>query len=190
MSGFFLGEIKLVPYNFAPKYWANCNGQILSIAQNTALFSLLGTTYGGNGTTTFALPDLRGRVAVGQSQGPGLSNRTLGEVLGTETVTLTSSTLPSHSHGLTTANAKPVMGVRKDAPTSSVPNGGFIAGANIYIPKNAAAGPDAGLHSTTVGFGQGATTDSTGGNQPHANVQPYLVLKYIIATSGIFPSRN
>ena len=104
----FLGQLMLVPYNFAPRGWAFCNGQIMSIAQNTALFSLLGTTYGGNGQTTFALPDLRGRVAVSAGQGPGLQNYSLGEIAGSETVTLISSQMPAHTHlvGASTGSAQ------------------------------------------------------------------------------------
>src|SRR5215211_4319727 len=101
MSEPFIGQIMLVPYNFAPRGWAFCAGQILPIAQNTALFSLLGTTFGGNGQTTFALPDLRGRAPIGQGQGPGLSNISLGEAAGTETVTLLSTNMPAHSHTVT-----------------------------------------------------------------------------------------
>src|SRR3712207_3315813 len=100
MSEPFIGEIRMVGFNFAPRGWATCDGQLLSIAQNTALFSLLGTTYGGNGQTTFALPDLRGRAALHQGQGPGLTNRVIGEASGTETVTLTTNQMPSHSHGV------------------------------------------------------------------------------------------
>jgi microcystin-dependent protein len=144
----FLAEIILFAGNFAPRGWAFCQGQILSIAQNTALFSLLGTTYGGNGTTTFALPDLRGRVPVGQGQGPGLSAYTLGEVSGSESRTLTVNQLASHTHVVNASNGS-ATGTR---PSGNVPSGG--------------------------------------GSQPFDTRQPYLVLNYIIALVGIFPSRN
>lgn len=167
----FLGEICLYPYNFAPRGWAFCQGQILSIAQNTALFSLLGTTYGGNGQTTFALPDLRGRCAVSSGQGPGLSPYDLGEVTGTETVTLTQQQIPVHPHT--------VAAVDDDA-TTSIPSGNLLAniGAKGYSnkPGNAQMSP------TMIGGG--------GGNQPHSNIQPLLCLNYCIALEGIFPSRN
>jgi microcystin-dependent protein len=164
----FLGEIRLFPYNFAPRGWAFCNGQILSIAQNTALFALLGTTYGGNGQTTFALPDLRGRVANSSGQGPGLSSYSLGQVGGTETVTLTQQEIPSHNHQVNSTNA--------DA-TSSRPGGN--------VPS--AGGGYAGAASNTMAPNM---IGNTGGNQPHTNVQPYLTLNYCIALEGIFPSRN
>ena len=168
MSTPFLGEIRIFPYNFAPRGWALCNGQILSIAQNTALFSLLGTTYGGNGQTTFALPDLRGRVPNSSGQGPGLSSYSLGQVGGTEAVTLTQQELPSHNHAVNSTNA--------DA-TSSRPGGNFPAAGGGYnsAPSNNMAP---------------AMIANAGGNQPHNNVQPYLTLNYCIALEGIYPSRN
>jgi microcystin-dependent protein len=164
----FLGEIRIFPYNFAPRGWAFCNGQILSISQNTALFSLLGTTYGGNGQTTFALPDLRGRVPNSSGQGPGLSSYTLGQVGGTETVTLTQSEMPSHNHGVNSTNA--------DA-TSARPGGNFPAAGGGY---NSASSNT--MAPTMIG--------NAGGSQPHSNVQPYLTLNYCIALTGIYPSRN
>lgn len=166
----FIGEIRLLPYNFAPNGWALCNGQIMSIAQNTALFSLLGTTYGGNGQTTFALPDLRGRVAVSSGQGPGLSDYTLGEQSGLESVTLTQGQMPIHNHGVNCSTGDPDQGN---------PRNGFPANAPSY-----AAGATAGA---TMNAGMIA---NTGGNQPHENRSPYLVLNYCIALVGIFPSRN
>jgi microcystin-dependent protein len=167
----FIGEIMLVPYNFAPRGWAFCQGQILAIAQNTALFSLLGTTYGGNGQTTFALPDLRGRCAISSGQGPGLSSYTLGEVTGVEAVTLQSTQLPPHSH---TVNA-----LDDDAgtsiPTNSVP-------ANIAAKGYANKAPNTTMSPNMITGG--------GGNQPHNNIQPLLVLNYCIALQGLFPPRN
>jgi len=170
MSQPFLGEIFIVPYNFAPRGYAFCQGQILSIAQNTALFSLLGTTFGGNGQTTFALPDLRGRMPLGVGQGPGLSNIDLGQVGGTESVTLTQNQLPTHSHGAASTQA---------AGTSTRPSNQFPAsGQAIY---------GAATDGTTLNAG---FIKNSGGSQPTSIVQPFLGLNYIIALEGIFPSRN
>ena len=173
MSEPFLAEIRLLPYNFAPRGWAFCQGQILSIAQNTALFSLLGTTYGGNGVTTFALPDLRGRVAVHVGQGHGLSPYVLGQQGGTETVTLSSTQLAPHAHAPNCLNANG----NKTSPTN-----------NIWA-KDAAGKPQYG---TTKAAGTMAPNiiGSSGGGQAHNNIQPYLALNYCIALQGIFPSRN
>jgi microcystin-dependent protein len=168
MSEPFIGEIRLLPFNFAPRGWAFCQGQILSIAQNTALFSLLGTTYGGNGTTTFALPDLRGRVAVSAGQGPGLSSYTLGQQSGVESVTLLTTQMPSHSH---------LVNCNSGDADSGTPLNKFPAGASSY----------SGSAGSTMNPG---TIGNAGGSQPHTNVQPLLVLNYCIALEGIFPSRN
>jgi microcystin-dependent protein len=164
----FLGEIRAFGFNFAPRGWAMCNGQLLPIAQNQALFSLLGTTYGGNGQTTFALPDLRGRVPIHMGQGPGLSSKDLGEQAGQEAQTLSVNEMPAHTH------AQPASSGEQDTnrPGNAVPaRGGVYAGS-----------------------GDGSTfmdpTTTTGGSQPHNNMQPYLVLNYCIAITGIFPSRN
>jgi microcystin-dependent protein len=167
----FLGEITLYPYNFAPRGWAFCQGQILPIAQNTALFSLLGTTYGGNGQTTFALPDLRGRVAVSAGQGPGLTPYTLGEVTGTESITLLQTQIPIHTH---------TVGAVDDDPTTGIPTGALLA--NIAAKGYSKAAANAQMSPSMIGGG--------GGNQPHSNIQPLLVLNYCIALEGIFPSRN
>ena len=171
MSDPFLGELKLLPFNFAPRGWAFCQGQILSIAQNTALFSLLGTTYGGNGQTTFALPDLRGRVPIGQGQGPGLSPYDLGQVGGTETVTLTNANLPAHTHQVraTTEDANSAQ------PGNNLP---AAVGAGAYGSQT----PDTTMSVSMIA--------PSGSNQPFNNVQPYLTLNWCIALSGIFPSRN
>ena len=171
MSEPFLGEIRLVPYNFAPRGWARCDGQLLSIAQNTALFSLLGTTYGGNGQTTFALPDLRGRAALHNGQGPGLSNYAEGQVGGEEYHTLTQPEMPAHNHTVQAA-----MTGNSNTPLNSVL-------ANVRKNKYA-ADPD---NNTPMDPNM---ISPTGGSQAHNNLQPYLVLEYIIALEGIFPSRN
>jgi microcystin-dependent protein len=179
MSAPFIGEIRAFGFNFAPKTWAMCNGQLLQISQNAALFSLLGTQYGGNGVQTFGLPDLRGRAAMNQGQGPGLSNYVIGEQIGTETVTLVSTEMPQHNHLWAANNA---------AGDTAAPINNFLAGAivptnNVPVPTYAAPG------GATVPLAA-AMLGLTGNNQPHQNMQPYLVVTYCIALSGIFPSRN
>lgn len=175
MSSPFLGEIRMFCGNFAPRQWALCNGQILPISQNTALFSLLGTTYGGNGSSNFALPDLQGRAPLHRGQGPGLSSYVLGQSGGSATVTLLTSEIPSHLH---TAR-------------------GDVAGGGT-------AAPSAGANWTSVGRGRPApygTVTSlvamsptallpTGGSAPHNNLSPYLTVNFIIAQAGIYPSRS
>ena len=160
-----LGEIKMFAGNFAPKGWMLCNGQLLSIAQNTALFSILGTTYGGDGRTTFALPDLRGRAPLGTGAGPGLSQVTLGERGGVDSMTLTQANLPPHSHAL------------------AVSHGDVDAKVAGYLAH--------GIWSTTGGEAAPADTiAATGGGQPFDNRQPYLGVNFIIAVQGIYPSRD
>lgn len=165
----FIGQISIFGFNFAPRGWAFCNGQILSIAQNTALFSLLGTTYGGNGTTTFALPNLQSRVPVHFGQGSGLSAYVLGQQAGTETVTLTAGQMPQHNHAL---NAFATTGT-ETVPANGVP-------ANTQGSVNATA--NTAFASAAVGL--------AGSNQPHPNIPPYLALNFSIALEGIFPSRS
>jgi microcystin-dependent protein len=173
MSDQFLGEIRLVPYNFAPRGWAFCNGQLMAISQNTALFSLIGTFYGGDGNQTFALPDLRCRFAMHQGEGAGLSQRVIGEVAGEEQVTLTTAQMPTHNH---TIEATDTLG--------------SIASANGAVPARApkdrrfGAAPDG---NTPMNPGMVAMA---GGSQAHDNMPPFLVMSYIIALTGIFPSRN
>lgn len=180
----FVGEIKIVPYNFAPQGWAFCNGQQLSIQQNAALFSLLGTTYGGNGTTTFALPDFRGRVPV--HQGTSLQMTVvMGEASGSSTNTLILSEMPAHNHVLAVNNTA--------AATSNVntPANTTVLGQSVGVPSQ-------GANFTVNMYGTTAPTASlapaslanAGSSQPHENRQPYLVLHFIIALQGIFPSRN
>jgi microcystin-dependent protein len=171
MSEPFLGEIRIFAGNFAIRGWAFCQGQLLAISQNAALFSLLGTQFGGNGTSTFGLPDLRGRVPVGQGQGPGLSLYTVGEQNGTETVTLLPTQLPVHNHLLQTRNSR--------ADRSNA-NGAMLAQASDAIYATGT--------STTQLAPQ--SISPTGGSQPHNNMQPFLALNFIIALQGIFPSRN
>lgn len=167
----FLGELAMFGNNFCPNGWAPAQGQILSIAQNTALFALLGTTYGGNGVTTFALPDLRGRTAIGEGQGPGLSNRILGEQGGSETVTLLSSEMPAHTH---TANATSLPGNTSN-PTMALPARKSRTQLYRVGTPNTTMAPDA------IGI--------TGGSQPHENMPPFLTMTWCIAMQGIFPSR-
>jgi len=168
----FLGEIRYVSFNFAPQGWALCDGQLLAIKENTALFELIGTSFGGDGVNTFALPDMRGRVPVGTGQGAGLSNRVLGEQGGAEAVALTVAQMPKHRHSL-----KASSGVAD----SKAPAGDVLAdsaGAAIY----ATHAPDVALNSGSIG--------ATGEGQPHENMQPYLGMTCIIALQGIFPTQN
>jgi len=183
MSEPFIGQIIIFAGNFAIRGYAMCNGQILSIAQNTALFSILGTTYGGNGQTTFALPDLRGRVPNHQGQGPGLSNYSLGQVAGTENVTLLSTQMPQHVHTFA-------------VPTSTATGNDAQPGNNLPAAGTVTvSGADAELLSYRSGVNaDGAmkpgNTGIAGGSQPFPIYPPYLTLNYLIALEGIFPSRN
>lgn len=170
----YVGEIIMFAGNFAPRNWAFCNGQLLHIVDNTTLFSILGTFYGGDGVTTFALPDLRGRVAIHNGQGPGLSNRNLGEKAGTESQTLTVNQMPVHNH---------LMMVHPTEATNSLP-------AEGYLGKTGDGAPDF-YHSEGAPTGQLATDaiHNTGGNQPISIMQPYNTVNFIIALEGIYPSR-
>jgi microcystin-dependent protein len=176
----FLAQIGLFPFNFAPRGWALCNGQILSISQNTALFALLGTTYGGNGTTNFALPNLQGSVPVGFGQGPGLSLYDLGESGGTAFVTLLTSEMPLHTHF---ANAT------TDRGNSTVATGNVPATGAAGTPQKPTV---AKIYSSNAPNTQlnPAALSVAGGSQPHNNMQPYLTLNFCIALQGIFPSRS
>ncbi|HEX5502327.1 MAG TPA: tail fiber protein [Thermomicrobiales bacterium] len=168
----FLGEIRMFGGNFAPKGWAFCNGQLLPIAQNTALFSLLGTTYGGNGQTTFGLPDLRGRAPLHWGQGPGLSPYTQGEQGGQEQITLISGQMPTHAHA---ANAVAGGG------NNSSPAGNVWAASTTRDSIYASGSPGTTMNPAAIG--------NAGGNQPHENRQPYLTVSFIIALEGIYPTR-
>lgn len=178
----FIGEIKILGFNFAPLGYQTCQGQLLSIAQNTALFALLGTTYGGNGQVTFGLPDLQSRIPVGQGQGAGLPSRTLGEVSGVTSLTLLTSNIPAHVHS--------AAGISINVPV-------FEGGADTDSPVNAVlANTKSGAYaSTTNGNGSsvvasGITGMSSGASTPFSVENPCLTLNYSIATEGIFPSRN
>jgi microcystin-dependent protein len=177
MSEPYIGEIIMFAGNFAPRGWAFCNGQILSIAQNTALFSILGTTYGGNGQTTFALPNLQGRVPMHWGAGPGLTPRDLGETSGTETVTLISSQMPAHNH---------IVNANTAAGTGTEPTNSFIAG----VADANSGGLFPAFESTANTTLNPMAVGVAGGSQPHANMQPYQCVSFIIALQGVFPSRN
>lgn len=169
----FIASIILFAGNFAPRGWAFCQGQILSIAQNTALFSLLGTTFGGNGQTTFALPDLRGRVPVHPGQGPGLSAYSLGQSGGSETTTLLLSNLPAHSHALNAVS---------EAGDASAPAGAYLANTGALDKEYKTSGTVVPMNTGAIG--------TQGSSQPFNNVQPYLAVNFIICIEGIYPSRN
>jgi microcystin-dependent protein len=174
MSEPFIGEIRMFAGNFAPRGWAFCNGQILSIAQNTALFSLLGTTYGGDGRTTFALPNLQGRAPMHQGQGPGLTNRVLGETAGEENVTLLTTQMPVHTH----QPQADASGGGQTSPASAT----WGAGGRGRPAAYSATSPNATLSPQALAV--------AGGSQPHNNRSSYLGVSFIIATQGIYPSRN
>lgn len=171
----YIGQIIMAGFNFAPRNYAFCDGRLIGIAQNSALFSLLGTTYGGDGQVTFALPNLQSRVSVHQGQGPGLQNYPIGMATGSETVTLLMSNLPAHNHivnaSTSTANAQENPGGNYPGVDTSG------TGATFYNTS-----PDTTMNVQMVG--------ASGGNQPHNNLQPYLTINFCIALYGVFPSRN
>jgi microcystin-dependent protein len=169
MSEPFLGEIRMFAGNFPPRGWAKCDGQLMAISQNDALFALLGTTYGGDGVTTFGLPDLRSRIPLHQGQGTGLSSYALGQAAGTETITLTSNQIPQHSHLMSAPNAS------TNSPSLAAFGSNGLA---IYKVPPASATMAANI------------IQNAGGNQPHENLMPFLVVTFIIALEGIFPSQN
>lgn len=170
-----LGEIRAVPFNFAPVGWATCDGQLMSISQNTALFSLLGTTYGGDGKSTFALPDLRGATPIHAGQGPGLSSYALGEAGGAETVTLNAYELPPHRHAVHATNS---------FGTSNSPVGAHFAEAHVGTTAETT------YRNATDNLMSKTSFGGAGGNQAHNNMAPYLTLTFIIALQGVFPSRS
>lgn len=175
MSEPFIGEIKMVSWNFAPRGWAFCNGQILPINQNQALFSLLGTTYGGNGQTTFALPNLQGRMPIGFGNG-----HNLGDVGGETAHTLIASEMTAHTHDVTLKGAT--------IPNTASPSNAVFAPVKLGAATYKAFANGAAANTSTPL--KGSPTTSVGGSQPHENMPPYSVLNYVIALQGIFPSRN
>lgn len=179
----FMGTVMPFGFNFAPKGWATCSGQQMSIQQNSALFSLLGTAFGGNGTQTFGLPDLRSRVAVGQGQGPGLSTYVMGEMTGSESTTMSVNQMPAHNHTVLASTAAATVTTPTGVEFLGAPNGedtnlGAVT-VKLYAP---AGGTQVTLAPTSVGV--------TGGSQPISILQPLLVINYSIALQGLFPSRN
>jgi len=172
MSDPFVAEIRIYPFNFAPRGWAFCDGQLLPISQNTALFSLLGTTYGGNGKSTFGLPNFMGSAPMQQGQGPGLSLRDLGEVGGSDFVTLLRTEMPLHTHALQGSSSP------ADSPSPAGAADSRVTGATPYQPPG---GPQVTMAGQAVGI--------AGGSLPHNNLQPYLTLNFCIALQGIFPAR-
>jgi microcystin-dependent protein len=175
----FIGEVRIFGFNFAPRNYMLASGQLLSIAQHTALFSILGTTYGGNGTTNFALPNLNGTACMGNGNGAGLTPRVLGEQVGETTVTILSTEMPMHNHMMNSAvvaTVTPAQLQKTPGPTALF---SFSGPGNAY---STVATPAVNMSPLAIG--------PTGGNQPHTNVQPFLVLNYCIAIQGLFPTRN
>jgi len=177
MSEPFIAEIRIFAGNFAPRSWAFCDGQLLPISQNTALFSLIGTTYGGDGRTTVALPNLQGRAPVHPGRGPGLTSRRLGERGGVESVTLTEAQIPNHNHNLTASLEETEFDGTPD-PTNAA-TGVVEGGKDIYT----------NVSSPTVPLSADAIAPA-GGSQPHNNMQPFITVSYIIALQGLYPSRS
>jgi microcystin-dependent protein len=180
MSNPFVAEIRIFPFNFAPKGWAFCDGQILPLSQNTALFSLLGTTYGGDGKSNFALPNFQGCVPMFYGQGPGLSLYDIGEQSGSETVTLLESEIPAHGHAL---NATTVAGTSNDPNNNMLADGDWAAqGANGKVQYYTTVAPQAQLAFNAL--------TPAGSSFPHNNLMPYLTLNFCIALQGVFPPRT
>lgn len=174
----YLAEIRMFAGNFPPRAWAFCHGQLLSIAQYDALFSLLGTTYGGDGQTTFGLPDLRGRIPIGTGQGPGLSNIVLGQLSGIETVTLTVNQIPVHSHALNASANGPTLNTASGNLFASQSRSNGETMPNVYTAETNSVA----MSPSAIG--------NTGGSQPFSNLQPYLGINFVICMEGIYPSRN
>lgn len=175
MSNPFLAEIRIFPFNFAPKGWAFCDGQLLPLSQNTALFSLLGTTYGGDGKSNFALPNMQGNAPMHPGQGPGLSLHDLGETGGEDTVTLLESEIPSHSHSLMTFGGQA---------------SGHDPGPTVSIARSIGIDPYSATTNSGVVAMSGNTVAPAGGDQPHNNLMPYLTLNFCIALQGVYPPRT
>jgi len=188
MSEPFIGEIRLFGFDFAPRGWSFCAGQILPISTNSALFSLLGTFYGGDGRTTFALPDLRGRAAIGHGRGPGLTERKTGQTAGAENVTLNLEQMPRHNHTLGAVTGTATLNAVSDGGDASDPTGNYVAALDDAYKS---AGTEVAMNANSVSVNlTGGTVSNTGNGQGHDNMQPSLVGNYCIALVGIFPSRS
>lgn len=170
----YIGDVRLFAGNFAPVGWVLCNGALLSISENDALFALIGTTFGGDGITNFAVPDLRGRVPVGQGTGPGLTPRSIGQTFGVESVTLLSQQMPSHNHSFNASSA---------AATAAVPAANVFAQPTDLVYTEVPAQPDQQTMNA-------ASVQSSGGTQPHDNIMSTTAINYIMCVQGVFPSRN
>ncbi|WP_404366784.1 phage tail protein [Sphingomonas sp. MMS24-J45] len=179
MSQNFVGEIRMFGGNFAPRDWMFCNGQLLSIAQYQTLYVLIGTTYGGDGITTFALPDLRSRLAIGEGSGPGLTPRQIGQSGGTENVTLTQAQIPSHNHMVIATTVSGNLTGPSNTAVLAAPGG---TGSSLYVVPGATPVTTVPLDPTSVG--------TAGQSQQHSNLMPSVCVSFIIALNGIFPSRN
>jgi len=198
MSNPYIGEVRMVGFNFAPAGWATCEGQLLQISQNDALFNLIGTTYGGDGQSTFALPNLEGRLAIGQGQGAGLSNYVQGQFAGSESRSILTSNMPAHNHAVTgnISVATKVSTINRLA-NQPLPNGHILAlsEANTTPPAVVKAYSDQASDGGALGGVSSAVTSTlgtglTGNGLPISILQPYLVMNYVIALQGIFPSRS
>lgn len=177
-----LGEIMMFAGNFAPRGWAFCDGQLLAIAQNEALFALLGTIYGGDGRSSFGLPDLRGRAPIHAGNGPGLSSYRIGQRGGAETTTLTSAHLPSHSHALRGSTKEAIQAHPLEAALPTGPTNSRGRTTPLYATHQANEPPTENMHTASIG--------NTGGSQPFNNIMPYLTVNFCIALQGTFPSRS
>ena len=198
----FIGQIIMFAGNFAPRDWAFCDGQLLQISENQSLYSILGTTYGGDGRTTFGLPDFRGRVPIGQGQGNGLTTRRMGEQIGIEDVTLSTAQMPIHSHAAkTTISGSSVTAKLKSSSyegTTNVPLNNYLAKPNnigLQSINMYDSSADIEMASDAIEIDLSAvtantTSDDTGGNSAHNNIQPSLVMNYIICVNGVYPSRS
>ena len=180
MADPFVAEIRIFPFNFAPKGWAFCNGQILPLSQNTALFSLLGTTYGGDGKSNFALPNMQGNAPMHPGQGPGLSLHDLGEMGGSETVTLLESEMPAHSH---------TVAAKTQNATTNQPSGNLLAAGHFGAAQGGSVNYYLTIATPTTQLSDNSIA-LAGGDQPHNNLMPYLTLNFCIALQGVFPPRT
>jgi len=198
----FIGQIIMFAGNFAPRDWAFCDGELLPISQNQSLYSILGTTYGGDGRTTFGLPDFRGRVPIGQGQGNGLTSRIMGEQIGIEDITLSTAQMPIHSHAAeTTISGSSVTAKLKASSaegTTNVPLNNYLAkpsniglqSINMYDSSADIEMASDAIEIDLSAVTANTTTDDTGGNSAHNNIQPSLVMNYIICMNGVYPPRN